>query len=154
MANSQMKKSTKIVLVVFVLSFIALQLYKFHWPTADLRVGDQVITVQVATTLYQQKKGLGGRDEIGKYGGMLFPFDAEARHAIVMRDMRFPIDIVWLKGKVIVDIANRVQIEQGATEGTLRRYYPRTAATAVLELPAGKAADYGLKIGDSVEHIR
>lgn len=149
-----MKKSTKITLVIFFLCFVVLQLYKFHWPTADIRIGGEVITVQVAATLYQQKKGLGGREDMGNIDGMLFPFDADGRHGIVMRDMEFPIDIVWLNNGTVVDIAAEAPVEPEATEASLKRYYPRTDANAVLELPAGKAGEYGLKIGDTLEHIR
>lgn len=153
MARKPVDKKTKIVFALFFICFAVLQIYKFHWSTADLRVGEEIVTVQVAKTLYQQNKGLGGRETIGKHEGMLFPFDTTARHAIVMRDMEFSIDIVWLMNGKVVDMAPSVPIEPGAKEGELRRYYPRAEANAVLELPAGKAAEYGLSIGDTIEQI-
>lgn len=152
-SNGNIKKTTKIVFILFFICFVILQIYNYRWPTAELRVGDQIITVQVAKTFRHQKKGLGGREQMN-VEGLLFPFDTSARHAIVMRNMEFPIDIVWLHNGVVVDIAANVPVEPDATEATLKRYYPRKEANAVLELPAGAIARYGLKIGHTVEHVK
>ncbi|PIR61285.1 MAG: hypothetical protein COU68_00230 [Candidatus Pacebacteria bacterium CG10_big_fil_rev_8_21_14_0_10_45_6] len=152
MALNDIRKSTKVIFILFFVSFVFLQMYnKLYWPTADLQIGSRIITVEVAGTLYRQQKGLGGRDDINSTEGMLFPLDMAARHPVVMRDMRFSIDVVWIREGVVVDIAPELQPEPGVGEGQLTRYYPRAEANAILELPAGKAEEYGIKIGDRIE---
>lgn len=148
-----MGRTTKFFGTIFVFAFIVLQVYRWYWPTVDLHTKDQILTVQIANTFDHQRKGLGGRSDMGKYDGMLFPFGVSAKHIIVMRDMEFPIDIVWLSEGEVVDIAPSVPIEPDATERTLTKYRPRAEANAVLELPAGWAKMHDLKIGDTVTQV-
>lgn len=151
--NTNLKKSTQFFGVIFIFAFIALQIFQLYWPTATLQVKDQVLNVQVAKSYRHLKKGLGGKNSLGVYDGMLFVFSGTDKHAIVMRDMNFPIDIIWLKNGVVVDIAPSVSIQPEASESELIRYYPRTEANAVLEVIAGWTKQYGLKIGDSVTQL-
>ncbi len=123
---------------------------KFYWPKAEYVVNDTTITVLVASTIQHQYRGLGNRDTIAPYDGMMFPFLTYARHGFVMRDMRFPIDIIWLRDGVVVDLAERVLPESGVSEAQLRIYRPRAEANAVLELPAGRASELGISIGTQV----
>lgn len=138
----------KIFGAVFVLAVIILQFTKFHWPDAQVTLKDVPLNVLVAKNAYQQEKGLGGRDSLAPYDGMLFPFSFPARYGFVMRDMTFPIDIVWLNAGVVVDIAPNVQPEPGVAEEQLRRYLPRAEANLVIELPAGWVQAHNLQIGD------
>lgn len=106
------------------------------------------LLVQIARTPYHHKKGLGGRESLGKYDGMLFIFQFSGRVGIVMRDMEFPIDIVWLNKGEVVDIAPNVPIEPDVSEEELTRYYPRKNADLALELPGGWMESHDLRIGD------
>lgn len=137
--------------VVFVIAVIALQFTKLYWTTTDVTLKGVPLHVQVAKNTYQLEKGLGGRESLEPYQGMIFPFGMSARYAFVMRDMRFAIDIVWLNNGQVVDIAPNVQPEPGATEESLKRYLPRADANMVIELPAGWAQTHGLRIGDRLE---
>ena len=85
----------KVIFVLIAISFLGLKLWQIHWPTATVEFKGHVLDVQVAGTLYQTYKGLGDRDSLAPYDGMLFFFDFPKKPGIVMRDMRFPIDIVW-----------------------------------------------------------
>ena len=112
-------------------------------------LANQELTVLLARTPKQLHQGLGRRDVMPK-DGMLFLFPYPRKVGIVMRDMRFPLDIVWLGEGKVVDIAPNVATEPGVGEAGLRVYYPRYEASMVLELPAGWASTNGLKIGDSI----
>lgn len=140
--------------IVFSLLFIvvagSLFFYqRLYWPKVTAELDGEKLELLWAKNFYQQRKGLGKRDSIEPYDGMIFTFGLLARHAIVMRDMRFPIDIVWLKDGEVVDMAQAVQTED-VPEENLTRYYPRVVADMVIEFPAGRAAQLGLKIGDRV----
>ncbi|MFH1286222.1 MAG: DUF192 domain-containing protein [Candidatus Magasanikbacteria bacterium] len=136
---------------IFFLLFIGVRLWQLKYETIILQVEDVVVEVQVVNTIYQAEKGLGGRKSIGRYDGMFFPFSFPGKHAIVMRDMQFSIDIIWVHQGKIVDIAPNVPTEPGVPEHGLRRYSPRMDATAVIEFPAGWVDRNGVKIGDSVK---
>ena len=138
-----------IVVTAIVLGFRQ----KLHWPTAWIELGGKRLEVLVADTIGHQHIGLGKRDDLGVYGGMLFIHSEAKKYGIVMRDMRFPIDIVWLNNGEVIDIAPNVPTEPGVPESQLRVYYPRKSATAVLELPAGWTEKNGVRIGDVVRVI-
>ncbi len=158
MSKKENKKKFKIwyswgIIVLFVVSLSYTVFTQYRHKEAVIAFDGHELLVQVANTPKQWYKGLGDKEELQPYDGMLFLFPFERRHGIVMRDMGFPIDIVWLDRGTIVDIAPDVQTQPGATEHDLYVYYPRVNATMVLELAAGKAAEIGLQLGDSLEVV-
>ncbi len=86
----------------------------------------------VADSFLKHVIGLMFRDKLGARAAMLFVFPREARHGIWMRNMRFPLDIIWISGsKRVVDFADCVPAE------SRRTYCPAKAAKYVLEVNAG-----------------
>jgi uncharacterized membrane protein (UPF0127 family) len=82
---------------------------------------------------------------------MLFYFLIPKQAGIVMRDMRFPIDILWIDSKLkIVDMVANVAPEPDKKEAELRVYYPRTEVSFVLEVPAGFIEKNGVVLGDTM----
>ncbi len=141
-----------VVLVVFLLGFLILRIAQWKPGKASILVNTHELHVLVAQTPTQLYRGLGNRDSLGEYHGMVLMFPKTTRQGIVMRDMRFPLDIVWINKGEVVDIAHNIPTEQKPTSGWTP-YYPREEANAVLELPAGDAMRYDLKIGDIVEVV-
>ncbi len=121
-----------------------------YWPKAIVRVGGQDVKVLVAHTPAHWFKGLSDRKSLGKYGGMLFVFPASEQHPMVMRDMKFSLDIIWIQNGLIVDIAPNLAPDPSPTESGLVVYAARLPSDSVLELPAGFAQEHGLAVGDSV----
>ena len=138
---------------MFLGSVIGLRVWQQFIPTATISLAGEELLIQVAKIPPHQIKGLGGRETLEPYDGMLFVYPLRGLHGIVMRDMQFPIDIVWIDGNTIIDIAPNVPIEPGATEEELHPYRPRVEATAVLELSAGWVEEHGVKIGDVVRAV-
>jgi uncharacterized membrane protein (UPF0127 family) len=101
----------------------------------------------VAESFEQKALGLGGRDGLPDGLGMLFVYPAAGPHAFWMKGMRFDIDILWIDGDHIVDIAARVP---HAVPPPLPTYRPRVPADHVLEVTAGTAEARGWRIGDAV----
>ena len=141
-----------IFLVLFGLGFIGLKLWQFKWGETIITLDEKTeLSVLVARNQYQWHRGLGGRESLEEFDGMLFIFPEAAQHGMVMRDMQFPIDILWIANGEIIDMVTDVQPEPHLPEEDLARYYPRYDATAVLELPAGQAKSYGVVLGDPVK---
>jgi len=137
--------------VIIVLA-VALKLYSFYWPSTEIKINGQILKVLVAKDYKHLTKGLSGRENLGKYDGMLFVFNNRAQHAMIMRDMKFSIDFIWIDRGVIVDIAPSAPLEPGKQESEYFRYIARDLSTRVLEVPAGTALGRGWKIGDRVEY--
>ncbi len=135
----------------FVVCFVFLAVWNSLAPgTEVIMLADEPLEVYVAKTLKDTYTGLGGRDDLDGKDGMLFLFDFPGKHGIVMRDMRFPLDIIWLHEGRVVDMAPAIPIEPGVPEYALTSYSPRVDATMVLELPAGWAAAHDLRVGDTL----
>jgi hypothetical protein len=122
----------------------------FHQPSVFVNIHEQSFVMMIADTPNKAYQGLSGKKDLGKYAGMVFLFNYEDYYTMVMRDMNFPLDIVWLKDGVVVDMAPKVLVEDNKSESELIRYRPRLPADAVLELKAGLITETGLKIGDKV----
>ena len=105
--------------------------------TKTVSVGTTTVAVEVADTEPARELGLGGRDSLAPGHGMLFVFDAPGSWGIWMKDMRFPIDIVWARGDGTV-----TAVARGISPATYPEvfYPPAPDALFVLELPAGGAA--------------
>lgn len=155
-----MKKITKasqittgVILGIFFVAFTFLYVWQQKPAEATVFLKDTQLQVLVPKTLEQRHVGLGGRDQLEPYNGMLFIYEFPGDHGIVMRDMHFPIDIIWLDRGVVVDFAPEVQPEH-VSEDELFVYRPRTKATMVLELPAGWASEHELRIGDKLTIVQ
>ncbi len=68
-----------------------------------------------------------------------------------MRDMRFPLDMIWLNGHVVTDLAANLMPEPNRSEAELTVYSNKVPGDGVLELPAGFIASHGLKVGQTLE---
>lgn len=141
-----------VILVIFVAGVGYLKVREYILPTATIKIAGQTLKVELAKTPLAWKHGLSGRDNLKENRGMLFVFSENKRHAIWMKDMKFPIDIIWIKAGQVVDIAQNVP---PAAPGDISPpvYLPREDAGGVLEVNAGFAERYNLKIGDRIEKL-
>ncbi len=146
-------KFSLVIIIGFFASALFMFFWQFHWSKATIELSGQKLEVLVAKTPKQWHKGVGGRESLAPYDGMLFIFGESLRQTIVMRDTLFALDIIWLEKGVVVDMAPNVPTEIGKVEAELLRYSPRMAGNMVLELPAGWIDAYGLKIGDKMTVI-
>ncbi len=110
-------------------------------------IGGQTIVAEQVVRRADQERGLGGRDRLDWDRGMLFVYDRPLFPGFWMKDMRFDIDIVWIRDGRIVGIHHRVPHE---VEPPLPTYRPPEAVDRVLEVPAGGAEARGWGRGDRV----
>lgn len=112
-----------------------------------LLAGRTRLTVEVARTPLEQMRGLSGRAGLGPGRGMLFVYQRPQLVGIWMKDMRFPLDILWIREGRIVKIERQAPpIRPGGPETVYT-----AVAEAVLEVPAGLAEAERLRLGDRVE---
>lgn len=115
-----------------------------------LTVGGHEFAVEVRDTALGRAEGLSGRELLAEDTGMLFIFETPGIYGFWMKDMKFPIDIVWIEGERVVGIIENVVPEPEKSIFTLTVYRPPEPVSRVLELPAGTVARYGLRTGDAV----
>lgn len=112
--------------------------------TVNIYVDDQAFSVTVADTKEERQRGLSGVSELDDFSGKLFIFPESGRHGIWMKDMNFPLDILWFDNDLrLIHIEKKVQ---PASYPTI--FAPDTAARFVLEVNAGIADTLNVFIGD------
>jgi uncharacterized membrane protein (UPF0127 family) len=115
------------------------------YETTQLKSGGRTYTLLLANDPAKQSKGLGLRDSLPSDQGMLFPFGSRQKLCFWMKDMRFPIDMIWLDGSRKV-----VAVEKAVKPDT----YPQSycyQASYVLELNAGDADKASIRQGVQLE---
>ena len=120
-----------------------------------VRVDEVAFPVELAVTSDQRAQGLSGRVFLDSGTGMLFVFEVESRLRFWMKDMEFPLDMVWIDADCqVVDISVNVPAPApGTSLGDLPRYSPSTPAMYVLEINGGEAEWLGLRAGDPVKFV-
>lgn len=111
-------------------------------------VGKAEIFVEIADTPQKREKGLSGRDFLPENQGMLFVFEKPDYWGFWMKEMKFPLDFVWIKDNKVVEITENVKPQDYQPPKVLQ---PKTPVDKVLELNAGFAKKYGMKVGESVK---
>ncbi|SHG52141.1 DUF192 domain-containing protein [Halobaculum gomorrense] len=108
------------------------------------------VDARVADTFDKRYTGLSDTESLGPDEGMLFVHDTEGSHAYVMRDMAFPIDIVFVAANGTIARIHHAELPAEGTSGSdLTRY--RGTGKYVLEVPYGWTSDHDVCEGDTVE---
>lgn len=118
--------------------------------TTTLKFNNCVIKVETVDTPALRQRGLSGRKKMAEDAGMLFIFERAEYHSFWMKDMHFPLDLIWIFNGEVVDIKANVPPPAGPVL-ELVRYRPAVPANYVLEVNAGVAEKCGLKVGDKIE---
>ncbi len=119
---------------------------------ATVRVKDHQFHVTIAQSEAQRERGLSGREVLNQDEGMLFLFPAQGIYPFWMPEMRFPLDIIWIRQNAIVEMA---QLDAPSSTNPIpERYTPVERADMVLEVPAGTAHTLHLRIGDSIAIVQ
>lgn len=106
-------------------------------------VGGTAFQTEVADTPESRAQGLSGRDTLAPQAAMLFVFPEPTRSPFWMKDMNFPLDILWLDDqRQIIGL-----VENLAPDSYPNVVLPPAPVKYVLEINAGLAAKHGLKTG-------
>jgi hypothetical protein len=112
-------------------------------------IDGQKFYVDVAKTDSQKEKGLSIYKNIEENQGMIFPFSKTDYYTFWMKDMKFPIDIIYIRNNAIVDIFKDAQPPKSPND-FLPTYTTKSQADTVLEINAGLSQKYKFKIGNRV----
>jgi uncharacterized membrane protein (UPF0127 family) len=110
-------------------------------------VPGKTITLLIAATPAQQELGLGGIRSLSSTSGMFFVFEKSDDYGFWMKDMKFPLDIIWLDQNFKI-----IHIEYDLSPSTYPQvFYPGSPAKYVIEVNAGTAAEFSLTIGEMMQ---
>ena len=118
--------------------------------SSSVRIKNLIIYVDLAKTPEQQAKGLSIKNTLNENEGMLFIFDTPKEYSFWMKDMKFPIDIIWISSdNKIVHIEKNLQ--PCAFFLFCTSYSPHANSKYVLEVPSNYTAKNNIVIGDRVD---
>jgi len=122
-----MKLWQKICICIVVLVLLLLNL------KAEIIINNAVFDVNLSIFTYEKVKGLGKISSIDDNQGMLFYYLNSSVREFWMKDMQFPIDVLWIKDNKIVNISENVPIH---INGEITRMNSLYEVDRVLELKA------------------
>lgn len=104
--------------------------------------------VELATTVQEQARGLMFREGLETNRGMLFVFKQENKYGFWMKNMLFPLDIIWInENQEIVFMARNMR----PCSETCRTILPDKKAKYVLEVNAGTIEKLDINLRDKLE---
>lgn len=144
-----------IIVTVMLLGTLLIFGYQYATPKLEpylenkitgMVIGDIGIDLTIADTPKKRELGLSGLRQLPGKAGLLIVFDRADYHGIWMKDMNFPIDIIWIDDTLtIVDITESLNPDSFPAV-----FEPKVPARMALEVNALFAATYEIEIGQTV----
>jgi hypothetical protein len=121
------------------------ELSQYGNPFTSVTLGAVAVQAEVVKTPDKLYLGLGNRQELPEGRGMLFIMPRMQVQGFCMRDMHFPLDIIWIAYGKVAGIAKQVPHEDQR-----QSFNSPVPVNYVLEVPAGFCDKYGIKVNDPV----
>jgi uncharacterized membrane protein (UPF0127 family) len=107
---------------------------------AIVTIGSVDIPVTIADSPQEQEQGLSGTDSLDEGSGELFVFNTVGKYGFWMKDMNYPLDLIWIDEKL-----NIVAISKDISPNTYPTIFnPPTDVKYVLEVNAGFSTKHGI----------
>lgn len=142
MLNNKLKFFLPIVILLVLLVFVLGN----KFSQKKIYIKEKEFKVEIADSIAKRSRGLGGKEFLCQDCGMLFIFPKKDQYGFWMKDMKFPLDIIWLSNDEIV------HMEKNILPDDQRILKPSIEADKVLEINAGKSDELQLDIGDKVSY--
>lgn len=144
-----------VVIFIIVLGVIFVNMignnihFPFSQPKSTVSIDGHIFHVKVVSTEKDQEQGLSDTASLLKDQGMLFVFQKPDYYGFWMRNMNYPLDIIYIAHKKIVSIAENVSKPKDPT-APLPVYKPSDPSDMVLEINGGLVTLYHISLGDIV----
>ncbi len=135
-----------IVAVLLCIGFAAFFGLSKETEQPYLTINDQRINLEVADTPEKRATGLSGRPSLEPRTGMLFIYESPAQPGFWMKDMQFPLDIIWInEAKEVADIDANI-----SPDTYPESFKPSAPIIYVLEINGGEAESLNVEVGQPV----
>ncbi len=114
-----------------------------------VRIYGQTFNAETPLDQAAFNKGLGGRPCIMPNQAMLFPFRQPSQYAFWMKDMKFPIDMIWV-GPDLKVVAVDINVQPATYPGKKFANPQNQPAQFVLEIKANRSKELNLVLGTPV----
>lgn len=113
----------------------------------SVKISNENLNAEVASTVEARNRGLSGRPCILPNQAMLFVFETPNQYKMWMKDMKFPIDIVWVSADHKV-----VAVERDVKPSTYPDLFANRDKPAeyVIEMKANRSSELGINLGTPI----
>jgi hypothetical protein len=137
MLHSKNKKLTLVLIIILILIVInsdrIYNLFQEKIPEEKITINNKAFDLEIADTKEKMDKGLSGRASLATSTGLLFVFDKPGVYSFWMKEMNFPIDIIWLdKNKKILGVTKNL-----SPSSYPQVFYSPTSTSYALEVNTG-----------------
>lgn len=115
----------------------------------SVKINNYTFQLTVARSQEEKEVGMSKTTSLSENQGMIFLFKKPGFYSFWMKDMKFPIDIIYINDNKIVTIQNNVQPVKDRESPIV--YTSTEPSDKVLEINAGLARAYNFKKGDKVK---
>lgn len=137
----------RIIILLIILCLASIFYIKIPRDRAILKANSCLFKIELANTPQQRYQGLSNRDYLCPDCGMLFLFEKKQELNFVMRNMNFPLDIIFIADRRILNIYHNLEPEGKYPKNFYKSF---GEADAVLEINANKAKECFLEVGDLI----
>ncbi|MBI3984844.1 MAG: DUF192 domain-containing protein [Candidatus Levybacteria bacterium] len=127
-------------------------MFFFNNQKAYVVINGKYFNTEIAKTDKQKAVGLSKYNKIENNFGMLFPYQTEDYYSFWMKNMKFPIDIIYIRKNKISTIFKNVDFPKNQEE-ELIKYTPDEPSDLVFEINGGLSDKYNFKIGNNVKIV-
>lgn len=117
---------------------------------AQLELGGKIVDVEIVSSPEDTAKGLSGRKSLENDKGMLFDFGDYGARTFWMKDMNFPLDIIWISEGKVVGIEKNALPEGDAPKNLYNSPGP---VNQILEVNAGWSDANEVMVGTAVSLV-
>ena len=118
-------------------------------PTSKVSINSVTFEVELVRTQKELMHGLSGRSSLAQNQGMLFVFEKPSYYSFWMRDMKFPLDIIFILDNKVVRVFENMPAA-AANDTNPPQFGSDVLSDKVLEINAGAAKKNKIKAGDTV----
>ena len=151
-------KAITVILIILVLGIIVYLFSRFFMgnfllnKNPTVTINSHQFKLLITKTTLDKQIGLSKYKSLPQDQGMLFSFGKADYYLFWMKEMKFPIDIIYIKNDKIVSIFQNVQPPKSPNTTNIPVYRPTDSSDTVLEINAGLSKKYNIKNGDSVKY--
>lgn len=140
----------KIILAFSALILVVAGLFVYQKATTPaVTIKGHDFQLIIAKTEEEKQIGLSKHEKPDEDKAMLFIFEKKDYYRFWMKDMKFPLDIIFISDDRISKIVEDAKPPKSGTELTI---YPASEpVNKVLEINSGLSKKYNFKAGDKVE---
>ncbi len=135
------------VVIFFTILIVSLLFSKVK--KTEVSINNETFKVEIADSDKEQQIGLSETKKLAENKGMLFVFNRPDYYSFWMKNMNFPIDIIYINGNKVTTVISNAPVPASNNDNP-QLYQPTSQSDKVLEINAGLAEKYNIKEGSTI----